>query len=99
MSVLLALAIVQAVSTGNDLKRECDPQARLAMHYWCAGFLEGVAVMNGSAFCTPDGVTVGQMRDVLLKYLDTHPAHRHRDYRAITLEALVRAFPCPKKKY
>ena len=44
--------------------------------------------------CTPDGVTFGQTRDIVVRFLEQSPAKRHEDFGFLVLEALRRAFPC-----
>ncbi|MFY7926243.1 MAG: Rap1a/Tai family immunity protein [Aquidulcibacter sp.] len=44
--------------------------------------------------CTPDGVTFGQTRDIVVRFLEQSPAKRHEDFGFLVLEALQLAFPC-----
>jgi hypothetical protein len=45
-------------------------------------------------FCIPASVTLGQYRDVSLKYLNDHPETRHKTARILIQLALREAFPC-----
>ena len=44
--------------------------------------------------CPPDGVTFGQTRDIVVRFLEQNPAKRHDDFVVLVLEALQLAFPC-----
>ena len=50
-----------------------------------------VILMN----CPPEGIENGQYVDVAINYLHAHPADRHNSARALILESLQDAFPCP----
>ncbi len=41
-----------------------------------------------------DGVTNGQVRDVVVKYLKDHPEERHFLASILAVKALSKAFPC-----
>jgi hypothetical protein len=44
--------------------------------------------------CVPDKVSVGQMGDVVQKYLNDNPAERHKHSTELVSTAMRRAFPC-----
>jgi hypothetical protein len=46
------------------------------------------------AFCAPDGVTMGQMVRVVVKYVDQHPELMHIAFSTLALSALAQAWPC-----
>ncbi len=46
------------------------------------------------AFCTPDGVKMGQTVRVVVKYLENHPERLHEHVPLLINEALKEAFPC-----
>ncbi|OOY11660.1 hypothetical protein BMG00_11190 [Thioclava marina] len=50
------------------------------------------------SFCLPDGITVGQYRDVFVQYLRNNPETRHNSARALMQSALSKAFPCSEKR-
>jgi hypothetical protein len=75
----------------------------------CIGYLEGFrsgASAERSAqltvtratpeplYCVPDGVTNGQMAQVLMRYFQQHPADLHTDASFLLYFALMDAFPC-----
>lgn len=74
----------------------------------CVGFMEGgrqglefaifIAMkLKGTdkpSFCVPDGVTNGQLGQVLIQYFERHPAELHEPAVGLFSSALVEAFPC-----
>ena len=78
--------------TGNELLSQCTTSTA-SQFYWqdragCAAFIEGF-VEGATSFqemwpqsqrkmiCVPQGVTTGQIRDVVVKWLAQHPEFRH----------------------
>lgn len=45
-------------------------------------------------YCLFGTVEIGQMSDVIVKYLQEHPETRHETARYLSLTALQEAFPC-----
>ncbi len=92
------------VTVGNGLLSLCESEpgyaAGLCMGYIMGaryGFEDGARV--GSApwelrFCIPEGVTYGQMVDVVVAYIEANPATRHKDSMVHTLTAFRKAWPC-----
>ncbi len=85
--------------TGNDFYLECSKPTKRS---YCLAYIRGAADaidlndIERRIFCPPVGVTVGQMLDVSLAYIQRNPEERH--YRTIILVsfALMNAFPCKK---
>jgi hypothetical protein len=50
-------------------------------------------VSGAAVFCIP-AVVAGQARDVVVKYLQENPAHRHEAGATLVMEALHDAWPC-----
>lgn len=48
--------------------------------------------------CTPDGVTIGQSRDIVCKHLREHPETRQNTKASLVRDALEAAFPCNDAK-
>ena len=82
---------------GNALKEYCQSTNVYEMGF-CIGYVVGVADNNAMSICMPPGVSQGQIRDIVKKYLNDNPAQLHRDADVLVLNALQQAFPCPKKK-
>jgi hypothetical protein len=47
--------------------------------------------------CTPDGGTNEQIIRVIIKYIEARPARMHESFLRLALEAMVEAWPCPKR--
>lgn len=70
----------------------------LVLANYAAGYVKGaVDSANGGAFCVPSGILVGQITDVVFRYLDTHPEQRHQSAHLLVITALKEKFPCAKK--
>ena len=89
-----------AFLNGNDLYAYCTASDN-SKRGICLGYVEGMAdsiglMQTGSAaavFCIPR-VLAGQARDVVVKYLQENPAHRHETGATLVMEALHDAWPC-----
>ena len=95
------LAAGGPIQTGNDLFTECDSKdevRQLSCLAWVAGFVQGFEIAQTSAgvaaICLPQGSTVSQYRDVIVALLSNRPEIRHMRIDAISVSALVKAFPC-----
>lgn len=79
--------------TSNDLKNFCngnDFQQGI-----CFGFIVGVNDLGvNTSFCTPTNVTAGQLRDIVIKFLNDNPAELHKPAVANAMFALRNVFPC-----
>ena len=74
-----------SATTGNKLLEECEAAEPMRQAF-CLAYIIGatdVGGMDGQVFperrrtCAPDGVSNGQLRDVVVKYLKEHPETRH----------------------
>jgi hypothetical protein len=90
---------------GNKLFEHCEffSTARLPPHPldaskggYCIGYIVGVhdALVSKGNFCVPDGVTGGQLGDVVKLYLRNHPEGRHLSADELVTAALKEKFPC-----
>jgi hypothetical protein len=65
---------------------------------YAAGYIKGVVdSLNGEEFCVPSGILVGQIIDLLFRYLDSHPEQRPLSAHLPVITALKEKFPCTKK--
>lgn len=91
-----------SAKTGNTLYEDCKVGASAdPLRYGrCVGYLEGALdsfnmdrFLQGKPRCVPDEITLGQLRDIVVKKLAGEPQQRH--YSAIVLShgALNSAFP------
>jgi hypothetical protein len=67
----------------------------------CTGYVQGygdalIALGGQSVVCMPDGITVGQMVRIVVKYLQDNPQLLHLDKSRNTLSAFTRTYPCRK---
>jgi hypothetical protein len=84
------------------------------VHGRCSGLIEGTVKMLNvlkhandegrmglpSFLCVdiPDNVTIGQAREIVVKYLDAHPQDTHKDFQLLALTAWREAWPCNDTK-
>ena len=47
------------------------------------------------SYCIPNGVTLGQMVQVVVKYIKQHPENLHNKASIVSLNAMRTAWPCP----
>lgn len=45
-------------------------------------------------YCTPQGVSFGQIAAIFIKYIKDHPEKLHLEARALEITSLIEAFPC-----
>ena len=91
--------------TGNELLDTCKSDDADFSAGMCAGYISGV-ISGGrmqafidktkTPFCTPDGVTNGQLYDVVKGYIKQHPEIRHYTGSVLIYIALRESFPCPQ---
>jgi len=83
---------------GNTLYAKCNENQRI----YCMGYVTGVADLlqgqNTNGVCLPQGVVVGQLVDVVKKFLKEHPETRHFTATSEIQVALEGAFPCTPKQ-
>jgi hypothetical protein len=82
--------------SGNHMYDVCNRPSGSREKDWCAGLAAGMtdALQGESEVCVPTPVTVGQVVDVIMKYLRAHPDRRHLSAWSLTRAALQSAFPC-----
>ena len=105
-----AVASASAVTVwegGNGLLSDCEERATFNEGV-CAGYLSGVmdahqtfkgwGELTQPTYCKPDGVTLGQVRAIVVKSLKENPEELHLNAASLVLNALRRAFP-PEIKF
>jgi hypothetical protein len=60
----------------------------------CLGTIVGIEYLRKRGHCAPQGVTQGQLLQVVVQYIDARPARMHEDFKQLALEALTAAWPC-----
>ncbi|MFZ5675486.1 MAG: Rap1a/Tai family immunity protein [Pseudomonadota bacterium] len=85
---------------GNKLYAECRKPTKL-----CDAYLAGLADMAAkeagvalpsAAICFPEGTSVRQLREAVLKQLEDYPQGRGEPAVYIALTAIKEAWPCSK---
>lgn len=88
----------KSFSNGNELWLQCNSGAQSDGYALCAAYIVGVAdvfqAQNGNNICVPPDAIVGQVADVVTKYLREHPELRHCSSQSLIWVALTDAFPC-----
>ncbi len=88
--------------TGNELLGYCENEGVYSQGL-CDGFIDGAGdgfqsyalyIGRRLPFCYPEGATVGQVRRVIVKYLEEHPQDLHYSAADSAFIALGDAFPC-----
>lgn len=86
------------IASGNYWVKLCKQADRQA----CLSFILGLREANSydeyvrkvPQYCLPVGVTIDQMRKVILKFTDDHPDMLHSPFGALSIIALQQKFPC-----
>jgi len=103
----VALMAVMAASTGarsqvmdgNKLYDNCSssrPEANLFCRAYVAGIYDATLEQGyiGVKVCAAEGVTVGELEDLVSQYLAAHSAERHLSGASLVTRALAEAYPC-----
>ena len=88
---------------GNALYADCtEGNARYCTGY-IIGIVDAAALFKALAasnkndpilICTPDDATQGQVRDVVIRWLEENPEQRHLAAPSLVLEAIFEKFTC-----
>ena len=92
LALLLAQPAEASYMDGNSLHRFCGSSPVLVTSY-----LGGALDMSREpelVQCIPDNARIGQLRDVLCKWLEEHPELRHLDGDLVVIVALKQSFGC-----
>jgi hypothetical protein len=63
----------------------------------CLGIIKGLHYLSRD-ICIPPATTLGQIANVISKYVDRHVAKTQDDFREISLQAMRSAWPCGEKQ-
>jgi hypothetical protein len=98
-----AAALVGAVhcawaepDTGSDLFDWCTREENPFMDGVCMGYIGAVFEMavSSGAICNFDDATRKQIREAIVRYLDTNPEAKKKPAVMVVEEAAKQAFPC-----
>jgi hypothetical protein len=83
--------------TGNYLAERCGGSDRFCSGY-VLGFASGLMMANTlrDDVCIPKGVIAGQMLDVVMAWIKSHPKERHFPAEAVVGLAFADAWPCKR---
>ncbi len=97
--ILIAPSFVQAqFYSGNQLKEQCNKATGSYGRGVCHGYVAGINDAGGDIlFCTPSNVTLGQITDMVIKYINENPAQLHNSADRIVISAISKDFPCNKR--
>lgn len=98
MMALLLLLSAAAPDSGNAMLESCQDHGTFSQGLCLGtitGLLDGLSFSPNRYICLPAGTTNGQVRDVVVRYMETHPEERHLRFSMLAFIALVRAFGCP----
>ena len=94
-------AHAEDMHSGNFWLARCSEQVTTA----CLSFLHGAQEMHERMasddykrrlFCPPDGITLGQSRLIVVKYLRENPNLLHLPFVSLVTLGLAKSFPCPR---
>ena len=91
--------------SGSDLFADCsvpkDNPVYFSRTERCTGFItgvvdatEGLRSLQSKPYCVPSEVTLGQLNDVVLRYLQANPANRSLAASASVIAAISDAYGC-----
>jgi hypothetical protein len=88
--------------TGNSILPGCraglaGQQSEPAARGFCMGIVEAYLSLQPpySAWCKPQGVTVGQGVRVAVSFIDRNPGRLHERFTQLVVDAFREAWPCP----
>jgi|SRR5580704_1953920 hypothetical protein len=78
MIVRISSADAGGFWTGNELLRKCSAPEGSTDSFICGGYLMGILDAYGSVqvTCPPPHVELGQVREIVVKFLQSHPESR-----------------------
>lgn len=87
--------------TGSELLEDCSANKEPGWGV-CHGFIIAVgsssdcqnSFMGEFYFSLPEGATAGQIKKIVIKYLNEHPEKLHLPAAPLAAAALSEAFPC-----
>jgi hypothetical protein len=91
--------------SGSDLFADCsvpkDNPVYFSRTERCTGFItgvvdatEGLRSLQSKPYCVPAEVTLGQLNDVVLRYMQANPANRSLAASALVIAAVSDAYGC-----
>lgn len=84
--------------SGNQLHEWCQTPNAISVPYvigiYDALEMDQMITDQGARMCVAEGVTRGQLNDIVCKFVGETPEDRHFPAAILVLNAVVKAFPC-----
>jgi hypothetical protein len=91
--------------SGTDLFADCSVPKENPVYFSrterCTGFIagvvdatEGIRSLQGKPYCIPEDVTLGQLNEVVLAYMQNNPANRSLAASALVIAAVGNTYSC-----
>jgi len=106
LAAALAISAPPALAnylTGKDLYADCSkPQGSFSQGF-CSGYISGVVdaiehyqVSKGAekSVCVPKEASIGQVKELVVRYLTQHPGERNNAASSLVWDAVRNSFPC-----
>jgi hypothetical protein len=94
LTALLSTAHAQFIN-GNQLHADFNGSA--SDKAFALGYVSGVVdSFDEELFCVPVKAELGQLRDIVRKFVASNPKERHRHAGALVVFSLATEFPCKK---
>lgn len=106
-----ATAEAQSIFNGNGFYSQCgDAKAGSFEAAYCLGFVVGLSTVDppttartledfksrrGQVYCQPNGITNGQIYEIVRDYVRRTPRYRHMGMTYLYTLAMNEAYPCP----
>jgi len=93
VAVILLTAIPAFSLTGNQLKQDADSPGSYSKGYF-DGYVLAVLEFTKDRLCIHERVEMGQILDVIKKYLSDHPEELYLSASDLVIRAIQKAWPC-----
>lgn len=102
---LIAMLLIPSLAraeflTGNDLYSKLTAREVMDRMY-ALGYVIGVYDVNVHLTVCPrteQGITAGQIQDIVINYLASNPGQRHRNAEILVRDALKQIWPCQNSR-
>ena len=93
--VLLFSSPVLSFTNGVELLRDCESEPGVNSGV-CYGYIRGIADAGSSngQYCIPEGVTVKQVKEIVVKFLNKNPEMLNSPTYSLVHGPLLVSFPC-----
>lgn len=95
---------VRPWASAQQIMEECSSELTSSRALECVNYIEGIkdvlnyvrdhSLIKARLPCTPPRITIGQLRDVVVTFIQNNPQYYHIDGAPAVYAALISAFPC-----